>query len=128
QMGMLFGGGGQRRGSASPLAALAWIIIAPIVAMLLRLGISRAREYGADASGARLTRDPGALADALERLETASAQHPYEYAGHATAHLFIVNPLRGSNAKMLSWLSTHPPIQERVARLRAMTVRASSRT
>ena len=125
QMGMLFGGGrGQQR--TSPLAALAWIILAPLIATLLRLGISRSREYGADASGARLTGDPGGLADALERLEQGSARQPYQYAGPATAHLFIVNPLRG-NAKMVSLLSTHPPIQERVARLRAMTAAPRAR-
>jgi heat shock protein HtpX len=122
QWGVMLGGGGRRRGGGSALAVLAWIIVAPLVAMLLRLGISRAREYGADASGARLTRDPAALADALERLDAESAREPYQFAGPATAHLFIVNPLRGSNAKMLSWLSTHPPIEARVARLRAMTM------
>ena len=121
QMGMLFGGNGRER-RTSPFAALAWIIVAPIVAMLLRLAISRSREYGADASGARLTSNPNALADALERLEVESARQPYQYAGPATAHLFIVNPLRGTNARMGALLSTHPPIEERVARLRAMTV------
>lgn len=126
QWGMILGGGGrQRRGS--PLAALAWIIVAPIVAMLLRLAISRAREYGADTSGARLTGDPGGLADALERLEVASVRQPYQYAGPATAHLFIVNPLRGTNARMAGWLSTHPPIQERIARLRSMTAPTARR-
>ncbi|HEY2853251.1 MAG TPA: zinc metalloprotease HtpX [Gemmatimonadaceae bacterium] len=122
QWGIVLGGGGRRRGGTSALAALAWIIVAPIIAMLLRLAISRAREYGADASGARLTRDPASLADALERLDAESERQPYEYAGPATSHLFIVNPLRGGNAKLLSWLATHPPIQARVARLRAMTV------
>lgn len=122
QWGLILGGGGRRRGGASPLAALAWIIVAPLIAMLLRLAISRAREYGADASGARLTRDPGSLANALERLDAESARQPYQFAGPATAHLFIVNPLRGSNVNMLSWLSTHPPIEARVARLRAMTM------
>jgi len=120
QWGFMLGGGrGRQRGS--PLAALAWIIVAPIVAMLLRLAISRSREYGADASGAQLTRDPGGLADALERLDTETAREPYEFAGPATAHLFIVNPLRGTAARMGAWMSTHPPIEERVARLRAMS-------
>jgi len=121
QWGLMFGGLGDRGNDdrrGSPLAAIAWVIVAPIVAMLLQLAISRAREYGADLSGARLTGDPDGLADALERLEASSERRPYEYAGPATAHLFIVNPLRGR--AMLSWLSTHPPIEERVARLRAM--------
>ena len=119
QWGLLLAGGGRQRGGrGSGLSALAWIIAAPIIAMLLRLGISRGREYAADASGAGLTRDPGGLADALEHLETETAQQPYQDAGPATAHLFIVNPLRGSRG-VLSWLSTHPPVAERVARLRA---------
>jgi heat shock protein HtpX len=120
QWGALLGGDGRNRRGA-PLAALAWIIVAPIVAMMLRLAISRAREYGADASGARLTGDPNGLADALLRLDAESARQPYQFAGPATAHLFIVNPLRGDAARVLAWLSTHPPIEERVARLRAMT-------
>ncbi len=123
QWGLMFGGvfgGGGRDGrrESSPLAMIAWVVIAPILAMLLQLAISRAREYGADASGAQLTGDPDGLADALARLEIASRRRPYELAGPATAHLFILNPLRGR--AVLSWLSTHPPIEERIARLRAM--------
>jgi len=118
QWGLLLAGGGRQRGGRG-LSALAWIIAAPIIAMLLRMAISRGREYAADASGAQLTRDPGGLADALEHLEVEAAQQPYQYAGPATAHLFIVNPLRGGG--VIRWLSTHPPIAERVARLRAMS-------
>jgi len=120
QWGLLLGGLGDRNDRRdSPLVALAWVIVAPIVALLLQLAISRSREYGADTSGARLTGDPEGLADALERLEASSRKRPYELAGPATAHLFLVNPLRGR--AMLSWLSTHPPIERRVARLRAMS-------
>jgi heat shock protein HtpX len=119
QWTLLLGGtGGQDRDRGSPLAALAWVVVAPIIAMLLQLAISRSREYGADASGARLTGDPDGLADALERLEGWSRRRPYEGAGPATAHLFIVNPLHGRS--VLALLSTHPPIEQRVARLRAM--------
>ncbi|HWU88015.1 MAG TPA: zinc metalloprotease HtpX [Kofleriaceae bacterium] len=121
--GLLLGGGGdreQRRGSS--LAAVAWIIVAPIIALLVQLAISRTREYSADASGARLSGDPSALADALEKLEAWSARRPYEFAGPATAHLFIVKPAREGAARLLNLLSTHPPIEERVARLRAMAV------
>jgi heat shock protein HtpX len=121
QWGLLLGGGGRDDRRGSPLSALAWVIVAPIVAMLLQLAISRAREYGADESGARLTGDPDGLADALERMEVWSERRPYELAGPATAHLFILNPLRGR--AVMKWLSTHPPIEERVARLRAMTGR-----
>jgi heat shock protein HtpX len=118
QWGLMFGNPKREDRNGSPLAALAWVIVAPIIALLLQLAISRAREYGADTSGAQLTGDPDGLADALERIETVSQRRPDELGGPATAHLFIVNPLRGRS--MLSWLSTHPPIEERVARLRAM--------
>lgn len=120
--GLLLGGvgGGSRERRDSPLAALAWIIVAPIVAVLLQLAISRAREYGADDSGVRLSGDPQALADALEKVEAWSQRRPYPFAGPATAHLFIVNPLRGTGARLLGLLSTHPPIEARIARLRAM--------
>ncbi len=121
QWGLLFGNLDREDRRGSPLAALAWVIVAPIIALLLQLAISRAREYGADTSGARLTGDPDGLADALERIEAVSQRRPDELGGPATAHLFIINPLRGRS--VLSWLSTHPPIEERVARLRAMTRR-----
>lgn len=126
--GLILGGGGgsDRERRDSPLVALAWIIVAPIIAMLLQLAISRTREYGADSSGARLTGDPNGLASALEKLEGWSQRRPYEFAGPATAHLFIVNPLRGGMARVLGLLSTHPPLEERVARLRQMTPESES--
>jgi len=108
-------------GGASAAGALAWALLAPFIAMLVQLAISRSREYGADATGAALTGDPDALADALERLEDSKRVLPYEFAGPATAHLFIVNPLRsGVMASVLSLFSTHPPTEERIRRLRAM--------
>jgi heat shock protein HtpX len=121
QWGLMLGSLDREERRGSPLAALAWVIIAPIIALLLQLAISRAREYGADTSGARLTGDPDGLADALERIDSAAQRRPDELGGPATAHLFILNPLRGRS--VLSWLSTHPPIEERVARLRAMAQR-----
>ncbi|HXI54617.1 MAG TPA: zinc metalloprotease HtpX [Polyangia bacterium] len=124
QWGLMLGGGSSRdddeRGSG--LAALAWIVVAPIIALLIQMAISRSREFGADASGAALCGDPGALADALVTLEQAQHLHPYEFGGPATAHLFIVNPLRGSAAALMHLLSTHPPVTERVRRLRQMRV------
>lgn len=120
QIGLIFGGGGGRDRRDSGLAAIAWIIVAPIVALLLQLALSRAREYGADESGARLTNDPDGLASALAQLETASQRIPYGNAGPATAHLFIVNPLHGGAGRLLNLLSSHPPIEQRIARLRAM--------
>jgi heat shock protein HtpX len=83
---------------------------------LIQLAISRAREYEADATGARISRDPGALASALEKIAMASGRIPLP-AGPATAHLWIVNPLRGGWLSNL--FSTHPPVEERVRRLRS---------
>jgi heat shock protein HtpX len=118
QWGLLFGSGDRDDRRGGSFAVLAWVVVAPIIALLLQLAISRAREYGADASGARLTHDPDALADALSRLHLAGQVRPYELAGPATAHLFILNPLQGRT--VVSWLSTHPPIEDRIARLRTM--------
>ena len=123
QWGLLLGGGGARNDEdrGGGLAALAWIIVAPIIAVLIQLAISRSREYGADTSGAVLCGDPDALADALESLEQTKTLRPYEFGGPATAHLFIVNPLRGGAAAALMGLfSTHPPMEDRVRRLRAL--------
>src|SRR5207244_274859 len=78
------------------LAALAWIIVAPLMALLIQMAISRSREFAADATAAVLTGDPQALAEALLTLERAKHTIPYQFAGPATAHLFIVNPLRRS--------------------------------
>ena len=99
---------------------LAWAILAPIVALLIQLAVSRSREFGADASGAELMGDPEPLAEALLALERGNEVQPYEYAGPATAHLFIVNPFHGAGAKLMSLFSTHPSVEERVRRLREM--------
>ncbi len=123
QWGFMLGGArndDEERGGG--LAALAWMIVAPIIAVLIQLAISRSRELGADASGATLCGHPEDLASALRRLEDAQEVRPYEFAGPATAHLFIVNPLRGAAAAFMNLLSTHPPIEERIRRLEAMRV------
>jgi heat shock protein HtpX len=124
--GLMLGGLGGRSSDrdrdGGGLAALAWIIVAPIIALLIQLAISRSRELGADASGAALCGHPEDLASALLRLEEGQQVRPYEFAGPATAHLFIVNPLRGTAAAFMNLLSTHPPIEERVRRLEAMRV------
>ncbi len=115
--------GGMRRDDergGSGLEMLAWAILAPILAVVIQLAVSRAREYGADASGAELLGDPEPLAEALLRLEQANEVRPYEFAGPATAHLFIVNPFHGAGASLMKLFSTHPPIEERVRRLREM--------
>jgi heat shock protein HtpX len=103
--------------TASGIAQLGLLLVAPFAAMLLQLAVSRSREYGADETGARLCGDPDALADALAKLERGTELHPYDRAP-ATAHLFIVNPLSGGLVMKL--FSTHPPLEERIARLRAM--------
>lgn len=99
------------------LGMLALIILAPLAATVLQLAISRSREYGADATGAELCGDPHALADALEKLERGSRMVPDDR-HPATASLFIVNPLSGRS--VLQLFSTHPPVEERVRRLRAL--------
>ena len=111
------GEGEQRRGN--PLSLLLFAILGPFAAMLIQMAISRSREFIADESGARLCHDPEALAGALEKLEVANQQMPM-IANPATENMFIVNPLTGGG--LMSLFSTHPPIEERVARLRAMRV------
>ena len=100
--------------------AIIMMIVAPIAALLIQLAISRSREFQADASGARLAGRPWGLAKALEKLDVAARMEPMA-ATPATAHLFIVNPLRGQGG-LSTLFSTHPPIEERIARLRAMTL------
>jgi heat shock protein HtpX len=121
QWAMIFGGG--RRDSdehdsgGGLIGGLLMIVLAPLAATLIQLAVSRSREFQADATGARIAGQPWGLAKALEKLETASRVAPME-ATPATAHLFIVNPLTGGGWSTL--FATHPPIVERVARLRAM--------
>ncbi|MBI3956555.1 MAG: M48 family metalloprotease [Candidatus Kerfeldbacteria bacterium] len=103
-------------GGALALIGLLLIILSPIIAQLIKLAVSRKREYLADASGALLTRYPDGLASALEKI--GSANRPMARASNATAHLFIANPFAG---KSLSGLfATHPPIEDRVQVLRQM--------
>jgi len=121
QWAAMFGGGRRDDEEGSHggglLGTLVMAIVAPLAAMLIQMAISRSREFEADASGARLAGSPWGLAKALEKLEMASRMAPMD-ATPATAHLFIVNPLRGEG--LMSLFSTHPPTQERIARLRAM--------
>jgi heat shock protein HtpX len=108
-----FGGRDDRDGGLIGLLVAA--IVAPIAAMLIQMAVSRSCEYKADASGARIAGTPYGLANALGKLQTASERRPLQ-ANPASAHLFIVNPLRGKSVWNL--LSTHPPIEERISRLR----------
>jgi heat shock protein HtpX len=120
QWAAIFGGGrrsDENGGGGSAIGALLMAILAPFAAMLIQMAISRSREYQADASGAQLCHRSSGLAQALQKLDMASRQVPME-ATPATAHLFIVNPLTAGGLATL--FSTHPPIEERIARLRAM--------
>jgi heat shock protein HtpX len=103
----------------SPIAMMLMAMVAPIAAMLVQLAVSRAREFQADATGARLAGRTWGLSKALEKLEMAKQVVPMD-ANPATAHLFIVNPLSGQ--ALMRLFSTHPPIEERIARLRAMRI------
>ncbi len=105
-------------GGGGIISLLVMIIVAPIAALLIQMAISRSREYQADASGAQFSGNPLGLAGALEKLETASKRIPMDDPKPATAHMFIVNPLSGRS--LLNLFSTHPPIEERIARLRSM--------
>jgi heat shock protein HtpX len=119
QWAMIFGGGrrddDESRGGM--IGAIAMIILAPIAAALIQMAISRSREYEADATGARICGNPLWLANALRKLHAGSQRVPLN-ANPATAHMFIVNPLRGDG--LLSLFSTHPPMEERIARLESM--------
>jgi heat shock protein HtpX len=122
-----FWGGGRRRrtqgggaaGAILLVLALLLAILAPICAKLLQLAVSRQREYLADASAVKLTRYPEGLASALERI--AGDREVLEVANRATQHLYIVNPIKPFEKRAKNLFSTHPPIEDRIRRLRAMT-------
>jgi heat shock protein HtpX len=120
QWGAILGGYGGRdnegRGGGG-LGLLIMAIVAPLAALLIQMAISRSREYSADQTGAKISHKPLSLANALRKLEYASRRMPLE-ANPSTAHLFIVNPLSGKG--MAGLFSTHPPVEERVARLEKM--------
>jgi heat shock protein HtpX len=120
--GALFGGGRDEERRGGGLELLFLIIVAPLAALLIQLAISRRREYAADESGAQLTGDPNGLADALEDLEKGNRLKPFDNSP-TTAPLYIVNHLSGGGFTGL--FSTHPPIEQRVARLREMVVAPS---
>ena len=115
--GAIFGIGRDDDEGPGIVGILVMSIIAPIAALLVQMAISRSREYLADETGAHLAHNPESLARALEKLSMGTQRVPMN-ASPATAHMFIVNPLSGSS--LMNLFSTHPPIEERVARLRAM--------
>ncbi|PYN44077.1 MAG: zinc metalloprotease HtpX [Candidatus Rokuibacteriota bacterium] len=122
QWAAMFGGRGRDddEGGSNPIAMILLAVLAPIAALLVQMAVSRSREFQADATGARVAGRPWGLAKALEKLQMANQAVPMANATPATAHLFIVNPLSGQT--LLRLFSTHPPLEERIARLRAMRV------
>ena len=117
QWSMIFGGRSDDERGGNPAASLVMMIVGPIAAMMVQMAISRSREYGADAGGAEIAGNPMHLAGALRKLQMASQQIPMQ-ANPATAHMFIVSPFSGGG--LLKLFSTHPPMEERIARLEAM--------
>lgn len=117
--GAIFGGGGSRDDNRSPIVFLVVMIVAPLAAMLIQMAVSRSREYKADAEGGRITGQYSALAKALGKLHTSPVQLNLDQRP-ATAHLFIANPLSGRG--IASLFSTHPPVEERIARLQKMAM------
>ncbi len=119
QWAAIFGGGrdDDEGGGSNIVGLILMAILAPIAATIIQMALSRSREYLADAGGATISGKPYGLAGALEKLSRASKTMPME-ANPSTAHMFIVNPLTGRS--LMNLFSTHPPIEERVARLRSM--------
>ncbi len=118
----IFGGGArddEEGGGGNILVLIVMSILAPFAALLIQMAISRSREYLADDTGARLSGNPLSLASALEKLNYAAHKLPMQEVKPATAHIFTVSPLTGGG--LLSLFSTHPPIEERIQRLRAMS-------
>ena len=123
QWAAIFGGGhsDDEEGGGSLVGSLAMAFIAPMAAMLIQMAVSRSREFLADEAGARISGKPMALANALRKLQRGVLAAPMQSATPATSHMFIVNPLSGG--AMLKLFSTHPPMEDRVARLEAMASR-----
>lgn len=119
QFAIFFGGSRERGGN--PVAAILVALLAPFASMIIQMAISRTREYDADHDGAELTDDPLALASALRKLETGTAQRPMDSENQRLAnasHMMIANPFRGRQLQRV--MSTHPPMDQRIARLEQM--------
>jgi len=120
QYAMIFGGRSRNNnGGGGMIGNIAMMILAPLGASLIQMAISRSREYQADASGAKICGHPQSLASALQQLENLNRRRPMDV-NPATAQMYIVNPLSGG--QMAKLFSTHPPMQERIKRLGAMTI------
>ena len=121
QFAAIFGGGGGRERGGNPLGLLVMAIVAPLAATIIRLAISRTREYGADKGGAEISGNPMSLANALRKLAAGTERIPLrvsDQVADSTSHMFIASPLSGRS--LASLFSTHPPMEERVRRLEGM--------
>lgn len=123
QFSAIFGGNRNGEGGGNALGGLLLALLAPMAAGLIQMAISRSREYLADDTGARLCGQPLALAGALYKLGASSGQIPLTRGNPSTAELFIVTPLFGHDSSIAKLFSTHPPLQERIDRLRQMAAR-----
>jgi heat shock protein HtpX len=101
----------------NPVASILLIVLAPIIALLVQLAVSRTREYGADASGAQLVGSGRGLASALAKLNGWAQRVPMHSADVATSHMYIVQPALGIGSSMAALFQTHPPVEERIRRL-----------
>lgn len=125
QWAAIFGAGrsnDEEEGGGGLIGSLFMIILAPLAAMLIQMGISRSREFRADETGARMAGNPLALASALRKIEYYAMNRTMPQATPATSHMFIINPFAGTGTWMLSLFSTHPPTDARVQKLQALAV------
>lgn len=123
QFGMFFGGrSDDRDDNVNPLALIGMVILAPLAAVLIQMSISRTREYLADEGGAMLSKNPLGLASALAKIEEYSKYGKLPNASNATAHMFIINPMMGIGASLSNLFSTHPSTQDRIARLKKLSL------
>ena len=123
QWAAIFGAGrgnDEEDGGGGLIGSLFMIILAPIAAMLIQMGISRSREFLADETGAKMAGNPLALASALRKIEHYAMHRTMPQATPATSHMFIVNPFAGTGTWLLSLFSTHPPTDARVQKLQAL--------
>lgn len=117
-----FGGGDNRNSPLGIVGLIVSLIVAPLMAMLIRFAISRTREFQADRSGAEITGQPMKLASALQKISVGASRNPMKV-NEATSQLFIENPLKGVKGRgMARWLSTHPPVEDRIERLQNMAM------
>lgn len=123
QFGMFFGGrSDDRDNNANPLLLIGMVILAPLAAAIIQMSISRTREYLADEGGAMLSKNPLGLASALAKIEEYSKYGTLPNANNATAHMFIINPMMGIGASLSNLFSTHPGTQDRIARLKKLSL------